>query len=109
VVRILPSEAQDVGKEEDRGAGGRGLGYGMWALVSAIPCVLAIYRLKKNVCQSLVTRRERTKAMVWLKRTQKEKEFGLVTNRQRGLEFSLDRETTVCPLTDPCLKSCFGS
>lgn len=61
-MRILPSEAQDVGKEEDRGAGVGAWDMGMWALVSAIPCVLAIYRLKENVFQSLVMRRKRKKS-----------------------------------------------
>ena len=50
---------------------------------------------------------QKNKSHVWLKRTQKEKEFDLVTNRLGGLEFSLERDITVCPLTDPCLKSCF--
>jgi hypothetical protein len=63
VVRILPSEAQDVGKEEDRGAGVRAWDMGYGLLLARYPVFLAIYRLKENVCHSLVMRRKKNKAM----------------------------------------------
>jgi hypothetical protein len=60
VLRILPSEAHNVEKE-GIAEPGWGLGHGMLTLVSAMPCVLAIYKAKENVCQSLVMRHKRKK------------------------------------------------
>lgn len=63
------------GKGRDRGAGlGLG-GHGMLALVSTIPCVLAIYRVKENVCQSLVMRHKRTKPCLAEANNRKKKNF----------------------------------
>jgi len=83
VVRIPSSEAQ--GRKGLRSRVG-GLGHGMLALVSAIPCVLAIYGVEENDYQSSCHEAQKNKAMFsWSE--QKEKEFGLVTNGPGELEF----------------------